>query len=412
MREPTSGGTADLRAGGHPAGDGSRAGGGFLDVILADYDLRGFGALRDFALLKERARRSFIIVSDTIGEETAVRAIKAGAHNCIPMESLRRLGPTVMELREIRRERRLVPGSRDSETRFRTLVETASDAILTVDEQGRILFANRAAERIFGHPVGSMLGEPVAMLLPDCPPLSELGARKAGGGPGEPAPAETAELSGLHARGESADVSTASPAGRLHPGSDARDATERKKSGGPARVQERLHAGGQRWIVPLRPGPRHVTHRGSGPGVGPNPRRRSAGRVRPTGATPGDGARAAGAGRGSLPGNRRGREPGLRGGVRAAPRPAGRSGRRHRGRDQRDARAPRRASGQPVGDAVPDALPGKPRRRLPDDARRKDPGLQRFLRPDLRLRIPRGSPRAAGVGLPARPRTGAPRSRA
>src|SRR5262245_21948930 len=66
------------------------------DVVLSDYELRSFGALEALALLKERESDApFIIVSDTIGEETAVRAIKAGAHNCIRMESLRRLAPTV-----------------------------------------------------------------------------------------------------------------------------------------------------------------------------------------------------------------------------------------------------------------------------------------------------------------------------
>src|SRR5215813_6197369 len=147
------------------------------DVILSDYQMEKFGALPALALLKERESDiPFIIVSDTIGEETAVKAIKAGAHNCIRMESLRRLAPTVeRELREAqtRHERRQARRAlRESESRFRTLVETASDAILTVDETGRILFANRAAEKIFGYPVTAMIGESVVMLLPECPPLS------------------------------------------------------------------------------------------------------------------------------------------------------------------------------------------------------------------------------------------------
>src|SRR5215471_3765434 len=204
------------------------------DVILSDYSLAGFGALQALALLKERESDvPFIVVSDSMGEETAIRAIKAGAHNCVRMESLRRLAPTVeRELREaqIRRERRLARRAlRDSDTRFRTLVETASDAILTVDEDGRILFANRAAELIFGHPVGVMIGEPVSMLLPGCPPLSELGANGAASGT-----AETAEISGLHAHGREIplDVSIGilPRDGRNLWTLIARDATERKES--------------------------------------------------------------------------------------------------------------------------------------------------------------------------------------
>src|SRR5450759_584799 len=59
------------------------------DVILSDFRVGDFGALPALALLKEREHDvPFIIVSANIGEETAVRAIKAGAHNCIPKESL------------------------------------------------------------------------------------------------------------------------------------------------------------------------------------------------------------------------------------------------------------------------------------------------------------------------------------
>src|SRR5262249_10462642 len=145
------------------------------DVILSEYQMEKFGALPALALLKERESDiPFIIVSDTIGEETAVKAIKAGAHNCIRMESLRRLAPAVERERgeaQIRRERRQARRAlRESESRFRTLVETATDAILTVDEDGRILFANRASERIFGYPVSAIIGEPVVSLVPGCPP--------------------------------------------------------------------------------------------------------------------------------------------------------------------------------------------------------------------------------------------------
>ncbi|MEO8432489.1 MAG: EAL domain-containing protein [Acidobacteriota bacterium] len=145
-----------------------------FDLVLSDYMLRGFAALEALSLVKDHdPDLPFLIVSETIGEETAVRAIKAGAHNCIAKESLARLGPTVeRELREaqIRRERRLARKAlRESENRFRTLAETASDAILTVGDDGRILYVNQAAQRIFGHPPSSLIGEPLSMLLPGHP---------------------------------------------------------------------------------------------------------------------------------------------------------------------------------------------------------------------------------------------------
>lgn len=56
---------------------------------------------------------------------------------------------------------------RESENRFRTLAETASDAIITIDEDSRIVLVNHAAERIFGYTMAEMLGQELTMLMPD-----------------------------------------------------------------------------------------------------------------------------------------------------------------------------------------------------------------------------------------------------
>lgn len=56
---------------------------------------------------------------------------------------------------------------RQSEDRFRTLAETASDAIIVIDEESRIVFINPAAETIFGHPLGEMMDHDLTMLMPD-----------------------------------------------------------------------------------------------------------------------------------------------------------------------------------------------------------------------------------------------------
>jgi len=56
---------------------------------------------------------------------------------------------------------------RESETRFRTLAESASDAIITIDEQSTIIYINQAAENIFGYPVAEMLRADLTMLMPE-----------------------------------------------------------------------------------------------------------------------------------------------------------------------------------------------------------------------------------------------------
>ena len=49
---------------------------------------------------------------------------------------------------------------------LRVIAETAADAIITIDERSIILFANPAAERIFGYRISEMLGQEVTTLMP------------------------------------------------------------------------------------------------------------------------------------------------------------------------------------------------------------------------------------------------------
>ncbi|MFZ2955967.1 MAG: response regulator [Candidatus Ozemobacteraceae bacterium] len=260
------------------------------DLIIADYVLPRFSGLEALRMLQERGIDiPFIIVSGKIGEETAVEAMKAGAHDYFIKGKLTRLAPAVdRELREaeIRRERErsgerlrqnafelnaifqalpdlyfrlssegiildckagylggtLAPPDRfigktletifpapiaveyrsaikrirngeplvlieysdtmsdgehffesrhvpllqdqimaiirditvrrraeidleNSEKRFRSVVETASDAIVTMDAEGKILFWNPSAEAIFGHSSEGVLGKHLASMI-------------------------------------------------------------------------------------------------------------------------------------------------------------------------------------------------------------------------------------------------------
>ena len=80
------------------------------DLVISDYRLPRFDGLAALALVKEKGLDlPFIIVSGYITEETAVAAMKAGAHDYVMKDNLARLGQAVeRELREaeVRRERR------------------------------------------------------------------------------------------------------------------------------------------------------------------------------------------------------------------------------------------------------------------------------------------------------------------
>src|SRR5579872_371668 len=56
---------------------------------------------------------------------------------------------------------------RSSEEKHRLVVETANDAVVTMDDDGTIQFANRATARIFGYDPTELVGRPLTVLMPE-----------------------------------------------------------------------------------------------------------------------------------------------------------------------------------------------------------------------------------------------------
>jgi diguanylate cyclase (GGDEF)-like protein/PAS domain S-box-containing protein len=56
---------------------------------------------------------------------------------------------------------------RKSEARYRTVLDTAFDAIVTITPDGVVRWFNRGAERIFGYTSKEVIGQPVTLLMPE-----------------------------------------------------------------------------------------------------------------------------------------------------------------------------------------------------------------------------------------------------
>jgi two-component system cell cycle sensor histidine kinase/response regulator CckA len=72
------------------------------DIVISDYEMPNFGGFEALQVLKESGHDlPFILVSAVVSEETAVAAMKAGAHDYMMKRKLTRLGPAIeRELRE------------------------------------------------------------------------------------------------------------------------------------------------------------------------------------------------------------------------------------------------------------------------------------------------------------------------
>ena len=93
-----------------PAALRSALEGGTWDVVLSDYYLPELEAPAALALVRERAPDTpFLVVSGSMGEDTAVAAMKSGAVDYIMKDRLQRLAPAVeraIEDAAVRRDRR------------------------------------------------------------------------------------------------------------------------------------------------------------------------------------------------------------------------------------------------------------------------------------------------------------------
>ncbi|HTP97463.1 MAG TPA: response regulator [Burkholderiales bacterium] len=97
------------------------------DMVISDYSMPSFSGLDALAVMKEHGLdMPFIIVSGNIGEDVAVEAMKAGAHDYVMKRNLSRLLPAAdRELREaeVRRARwHAEKVLRNNEARFRAIV--------------------------------------------------------------------------------------------------------------------------------------------------------------------------------------------------------------------------------------------------------------------------------------------------
>src|SRR5213594_1090574 len=78
------------------------------DVVLSDYSMPHFDAPAALALLQEHAVDvPFIVVSGSVGEDTAVAVMRAGATDYLMKDRLQRLAPAVGRAVERSEERRV-----------------------------------------------------------------------------------------------------------------------------------------------------------------------------------------------------------------------------------------------------------------------------------------------------------------
>lgn len=133
------------------------------DLIISDYSLPNFTGLSAINLINQlNIDIPFIIVSGAIGEDIAVEAMKAGAHDYIMKDNLARLSPAIeRELREakIRNERKqAISALRESEQKYHTLFDQSPLSVFIVNKNFVITECNKRTTDIFLTPIEDKIG--------------------------------------------------------------------------------------------------------------------------------------------------------------------------------------------------------------------------------------------------------------
>jgi PAS domain S-box-containing protein len=164
------------------------------DIVVSDHSMPAFSAPAALKILQRRGLDlPFIILSGRIGEDVAVAAMKAGAHDYIVKGNLARLVPAVeRELREaeMRRDRRRADEElRRSEERYRSFIAQSSEGIWRAELEKPMppdLSEEEQMEWVYQHFVLAECNETMARMYGYDSPEELVGARFADLIPREP----------------------------------------------------------------------------------------------------------------------------------------------------------------------------------------------------------------------------------
>ena len=140
-----------------------------VECIVSDYEMPGRNGLAFLDEVRDRhPELPCILFTGRGSEEVASEAISAGVTDYLQKrggtERYERLANRIVEAVEKRRAER---NAERADEQFRAVAEGASDAIVSVDTDGVIRFANPSVEPMFGYEPSELEGEPLTTLMPE-----------------------------------------------------------------------------------------------------------------------------------------------------------------------------------------------------------------------------------------------------
>ncbi len=134
------------------------------DVVISNFVVSQCTALEVLALLQEKnLDLPFIIVSDTMSEDIALQAMKAGAHSFFKKKNIKLLVPAVERgLREVaikRARQQAEEALISSNQELSDIIEFLPDATFVLGNDKKVIAWNRAIEEMTGIQKHDMIGQ-------------------------------------------------------------------------------------------------------------------------------------------------------------------------------------------------------------------------------------------------------------
>ncbi len=138
------------------------------DLILADImmpELSGDVLVATVRKHHELDATPIVLLTAKADEEMRMRLLREGAQDFLTKPFV--MGELLVRVRNLVASKRAREELRRTEERYRALMDSAPDAMVIADANGRIVLVNSRVESLFGYSRAELLGQPVEVLLPE-----------------------------------------------------------------------------------------------------------------------------------------------------------------------------------------------------------------------------------------------------
>jgi PAS domain S-box-containing protein len=141
------------------------------DIVLSDYKLPDFNGVAALEIVqRDYPEVPVVMVTGALSDIEAVELIHAGAKDYVLKDRIARLAPAVQRAlsaeQGARARKTAEKALRESEAKFRALVESTSDWIWELNEEGVYTYASPQVHELLGYSVEEIIGKTPFELMP------------------------------------------------------------------------------------------------------------------------------------------------------------------------------------------------------------------------------------------------------